>query len=47
VQQHIDDIAQEHNEIYARYPLLNCLSAYHGNDEAVAEYINAMDVVKK
>jgi hypothetical protein len=47
VQQYIDEIAKEHSEIYVRYPLLNCLSSYHGNDEAVAEYINAMDVVKK
>jgi hypothetical protein len=46
VQKHIDAIAKEHAEIYARYPLLGNLG-YSADDASVAEYINAIDLMKK
>jgi hypothetical protein len=44
-----DEVAKytnEMKELSKRYPLLDDLSRYYRNAEAIAEYINAMDAVK-
>lgn len=46
VQKHIDAIKAEHGAIYQRYPLLANLS-YGVENHQIAEYINAIDLMKK